>query len=137
MPGGFTIASPGTVAEIGSFGDFARVNMDKTLSGTLSTARSSGGLGFVDYEENGHSIPFWCRRESGAALAYIYLPAFIQWKQKYAWALDRKDEITALVIDHFRTRFPASRVEWETEAIVALIRSEEPLAEQVGAASPG
>jgi hypothetical protein len=100
--------------------------MNHPLTGSLSTARSERGLGFVDYVEEGHSVPFWCRRGAGAVVAYIYRPVAIEWQQKYAWALERKEEITRLVIEHFRAKFPPSKVEWDTEAIVALKRVDEP-----------
>jgi hypothetical protein len=91
-----------------------------TLKGRLDTSRSERGIGFVDYVEDGRSIAFWCRRGAGAVLAYIYCPHAIEWQQQHAWALDQKAEITALVVEHFRQRFPASIPGHDTEAIIAL-----------------
>jgi hypothetical protein len=91
-----------------------------SLPGTLSTARSQRGIGFVDYVEGDRSIPFWCRRGAGKVLAYIYCPVASEWQARYAWGLARKAEITTLVIEHFRSKFPASVVAYDTEAIVAL-----------------
>ena len=92
--------------------------------GSLSTARRESG--FVDYVEDGRSIPFWCRQGIGDVLAYIYRPVAMEWEQKYAWALPRKDEITAMVIAHFCAKLPACNVEYDTEAIIALKRANEP-----------
>ena len=87
-------------------------------TGNLSTARIASG--YIDYVENGRSIPFWCRTGGGDVLAYIYRPVAVEWEQKYAWAIDRKQEITDLVVEHLRTKLPAFRVTFDTEAIVAL-----------------
>jgi hypothetical protein len=99
------------------------------LPGTLSTARSERGIGFVDYVEGERSIPFWCRRGAGQVFAYIYCPVAPEWQARYAWALGRKAEITALVIEHFRSKFPVSVVAYDTEAIVALRAAEQQTAE--------
>src|SRR5262245_8096310 len=99
------------------------------LPGTLSTARSERGIGFIDYVEGDRSIPFWCRRGGGKVLAYIYCPVAPEWQARYAWALARKAEITALVIEHFRGKFPASVVAYDTEAIVALRAPDQKTAE--------
>ena len=99
-----------------------------SLAGSLSTARSERGIGFVDYVEDGRSIPFWCRRGGGKFLAYIYCPHATKWQTEHAWALERKSEITELVIAHFRGKFPACRIVFETDAIVAFIRTDEPVA---------
>jgi hypothetical protein len=100
-----------------------------SLPGTLSTARSERGIGFVDYVEADRSIPFWCRRGAGKVLAYIYCPVAVEWQARYAWALGRKAEITALVIEHFQCKFPSSVVAYDTEAIVALRAADQKTAE--------
>ena len=107
-----------------------------SLPGTLSTARSERGIGFVDYIEGDRSIPFWCRTGGGRVLAYIYCPVAKQWQERYAWAQERKAQITAMVIAHFRGKFPASTVAYDTEAIVALRAAVERPAEP-GAAPNG
>ena len=91
------------------------------MTGNLSTARIDSG--FIDYVEDGRSIPFWCRTGAGDVLVCIYRPVAIEWQQKYAWALDRKQEITDLVIEHLRPKFPPFRVTFDTEAIIALKRA--------------
>jgi hypothetical protein len=90
------------------------------MTGSLSTARI--GSGFIDYIEDGRSIPFWCRTGGGEVLVYIYCPRAVEWQQQHAWALDRKQEITDLVVEHLRPKFPAFRVTFDTEAIIALKR---------------
>ena len=89
-------------------------------TGSLRTARISKG--FIDYVEDGCSIPFWCRTGDGEVLVYIYCPPAVEWQQQYAWALDRKQEIIDLVVAHLRPKFPTFRVTFDTEAIIALKR---------------
>ena len=92
------------------------------MTGTLSTARI--GSGYIDYVEEGRSIPFWCRPGGTGCevLAYIYRPVAAEWQQKYAWAVDRKQEITDLVVEYLRTKLPTFTVAFDTEAILALKR---------------
>ncbi len=99
------------------------------LPGTLSTARSERGIGLVEYLEGDRSIPFWCRRGAGKVLAYIYCPVAPEWQARYAWALARKAEITALVIEHFRSKFPVSVIASDTESIVALRAADQKITE--------
>lgn len=72
------------------------------MTGNLSTARIDSG--FIDYVDDGRSIPFWCRTGAGEVLVSIYCPRAVEWQQQHAWALDRKQEI------------------FDTEAIIALKR---------------
>jgi hypothetical protein len=92
-------------------------------NGSLSTAWIAKG--YIDYVEDDRSIPFWCRTGAGDVLVHIYRPVAIEWQQKYAWAIDRKQEITDLVVAHLRPKFPAFRVTFDTEAIIALKRVDE------------
>ena len=91
--------------------------------GSLSTARIEKG--FIDYVEDGRSIPFWCRTGGGDVVVYIYCPRAVEWQQEYAWALDRKQEIIDLVVAHLRPKFPPFKVTFDTEAIIALKRVNE------------
>lgn len=88
------------------------------MTGSLSTARI--GSGFIDYVEDGRSIPFWCRTGGGKVPTYVYCPRAIEWQEQHAWALDRKQQIIDLVIEHLRPKFPPFRVTFDSEAILAL-----------------
>jgi len=92
-------------------------------TGSLSTART--GSGDLDYVEEDRSIPFGFRMGAGAVLVCIYRPVAIEWHQKNAWAVDRKREITDLVVAYLPTKLPAFRVTFDTEAILALRRVDE------------
>jgi hypothetical protein len=91
--------------------------------GSLSTERISKG--YVDYVEDGRSIPFWCRTGAGDVLVYIYRPVANEWQSKYSWALDRKQEITDMIVAYLRPKFPPFRVTFDTEAIIALKKVDE------------
>lgn len=91
-----------------------------SLSGIVSIARSERGLSYVDYIEDGRSISFWCRRGGGKVWAYVYGPVAVQRQQQHAWALDRKIEMTASVVEHYCAKLPVCRIEFATEGILAL-----------------
>jgi hypothetical protein len=81
-----------------------------------------GREGYMFYNENGRSIPFLFVLTPGDVVARISLGTPAEWRQKHAWAADRRSEIVDRVI---QSLLPKDATGWRAEIVASPDGSEE------------